>query len=913
MQARRVPWRGFPVAVACVVLGCSSSNKATSGADTGGPTTDGGGSQLRDAADATQGFVSHDAGSDCGGRTGNPCGDGAACSMGTDCQSGVCTGGLCVAPAPSCSDGKKDGQETDVDCGGPACPACASGKACLLPRDCTSEVCTGDACQAPTDTDGVKNDSETDVDCGGALQASGAPNPSSDGAPPCAPGKQCQIPSDCAQGVCNAAPVSLVDAGPDAAGRTADGSVGRDAGASGVLYCQPASPTDGVENDSETDVDCGGVFLASGSPNPASDGAPPCAEGQKCQLGTDCSQGVCNANAGQGGGPINCPGGACTCQAPSSNDGVKNDSETDVDCGGATSPGSDGAPPCAPGLHCMVDADCQSFICGTNGLCTAPSPTDGVKNDSETDVDCGGALVASGQPNPSSDGAPPCKDAKTCALDTDCLSLFCSLISKTCVDGQSCKGLAPTAPIQDIVGCFPPATCPAGSTCDTTLYDCIDNTKGDVIGTPDANGVGQNAGIDTCGVGESTDPVAGQTHESCCKSLVLPNSSMRLDKYEITAGRMRQFAASLNYDIYDWANAQVAAATTAGQTLSSHIPSQLIALLPKSADPTVPMNAVVQLGATTIDALSAEQGCFVKGAVGTTAGAAGASVYWWDSTTLDGVGSPPRPFTQDYYDIKSMNCALYQMYAAFCAWDGGHIATGAELGEAYGSGTYPWGNATIPSPYPYKNMVGQVNPYCGGTVNATYPNVSMINTLLAPGQSATTVTVNWLNSNNAGNEGCFYYYPSFINSNPTTSVPDSFSNGLDFSPQIAAPGRFYLDVSSAKSPGTTEGWQDLGANNFDAGEMNSTGTNTLCDCTGVTGPGDNQLPTCPCAFGGNPTGVLRAQNLGGYFLEGGSWEGHTSFNPAAAAYWELDDGSETLAFQYGKIGARCARPVEPTP
>jgi len=56
--------------------------------------------------------------------------------------------------------------------------------------------------------------------------------------------------------------------------------------------------------------------------------------------------------------------------------------------------------------------------------------------------------------------------------------------------------------------------------------------------------------------------------------------------------------------------------------------------------------------------------------------------------------------------------------------------------------------------------------------------------------------------------------------------------------------------------------------------------------------------------------VVGASGLGGYYLEGGSWEGHTTFNPASAAFWSLNDGSETLAFQYGKIGTRCSRPVE---
>ena len=47
----------------------------------------------------------------------------------------------CPADA-TCTDGEKDGAETDVDCGGP-CPACAVGRGCSTGSDCTSHVCTG--------------------------------------------------------------------------------------------------------------------------------------------------------------------------------------------------------------------------------------------------------------------------------------------------------------------------------------------------------------------------------------------------------------------------------------------------------------------------------------------------------------------------------------------------------------------------------------------------------------------------------------------------------------------------------------------------------------------------------------------------------------------------------------------------
>jgi hypothetical protein len=107
-------------------------------------------------------------GVDCGGGQCAACGVGQGCAGPSDCQSGICTAGVCQAP--SCTDGLKTGNETDVDCGG-ACPACDDGDDCAIAADCTSGVCTGGVCQVPTCGDGVRNGSELDVDCGGSCAA----------------------------------------------------------------------------------------------------------------------------------------------------------------------------------------------------------------------------------------------------------------------------------------------------------------------------------------------------------------------------------------------------------------------------------------------------------------------------------------------------------------------------------------------------------------------------------------------------------------------------------------------------------------------------------------------------------------------------------------------------------------------
>jgi YVTN family beta-propeller protein len=44
-------------------------------------------------------------------------------------------------PPPTCTDGVKNGKETDVDCGGPLCTQCAAGHACSMNSDCYSGMC----------------------------------------------------------------------------------------------------------------------------------------------------------------------------------------------------------------------------------------------------------------------------------------------------------------------------------------------------------------------------------------------------------------------------------------------------------------------------------------------------------------------------------------------------------------------------------------------------------------------------------------------------------------------------------------------------------------------------------------------------------------------------------------------------
>jgi hypothetical protein len=231
---------------------------------------------------------------DCGGSC-VPCAANLKCVQDVDCQSLICKMNICQPAA--CNDFVKNGLETDIDCGGPICLArCNVGQTCKTPGDCTSNVCVSNVCVIPKCSDGVKNGNETDVDCGGPSCA------------PCAGGLACLVNADCASSIC----------------------------AGGI--CKGATCTDSVQNGTETDIDCGGSCVA-------------CDINKKCKVGTDCKSAVCSGSL---------------CQAPTCSDGVQNGNESDVDCGGPC------PLKCGIGYKCNTGSDCTSGVCNNNFCAQKP-------------------------------------------------------------------------------------------------------------------------------------------------------------------------------------------------------------------------------------------------------------------------------------------------------------------------------------------------------------------------------------------------------------------------------------------------------------------------------------------------------------------------------------------------------------
>jgi hypothetical protein len=238
------------------------------------------------------------AGASCSGAVGAKLCDGAgncvACLADADCQLGeICAQNGCISAA--CSDGFKDNDESDIDCGG-SCTPCAQTKDCATDADCAAGACDWaipHRCLADQCADHHKNGAETDVDCGGPTCAK------------CGDGNYCKVDLDCVAGDCDVKRGS---------------------------FCLSARCLNGVLDGSETDLDCGGGIC---------DG---CALGQKCEVYFDCASEACD-------------GISLTCVADHCTDHTWDGDETYPDCGGSCGPCGAGSR-CLTNADCLAGLVC---------------------------------------------------------------------------------------------------------------------------------------------------------------------------------------------------------------------------------------------------------------------------------------------------------------------------------------------------------------------------------------------------------------------------------------------------------------------------------------------------------------------------------------------------------------------------
>jgi hypothetical protein len=482
------------------------------------------------------------------------------------------------------------------------------------------------------------------------------------------------------------------------------------------------SCTNAIKDGDEIGVDCGGTCttLCTGAG---------CTKADECASGK-CENSACGAKDGkpcgvgtttplcENGQPceldkdcksLTCVGATCALtpdSPPGPADGKKNNGETDIDCGGAN------APKCADGKTCEADGDCTAGYCPADTKkCIAPSYDDTVKNGTETDVDCGGTVTTA--------GFKKCAEGKDCLADTDC-SGACSY-KKKCVDAPSCK---------------------------------------------------PRLGGDTCGKSEA---IGSADHESCCKSLLVPGftdaarpgKKVYLDKYEITAGRVRAFVESVpNIKAWVTANQPPLWSASWSQFLPSSATTDTISVPRKPTSEVENPPWFRNVGSDF--QFNQQLYIYVHGHnCGNEKLAYGFPTFFYPAAVMTANGGLPRANptdganiiqAKDALDVKSMNCITSAMLAAFCHWDGGQLATDevldfvtgspASLGSAAGCGAAATGNRCAPvANINATSDSGTASPlnyyfpyYDNATVSspATHEGVSRIS---APGRAMTATAL----------------------------------------------------------------------------------------------------------------------------------------------------------------------------
>ncbi len=406
---------------------------------------------------------------DCGGVCGATCGTGDLCAGDGDCLNHVCDAMTGECAAPACDDLVQNGDETDLDCGGPMCAStCGPGESCEVDLDCKGGLCSGSFC-LPSCTDGALNNGEKAVDCGGPVCTS-----------TCEAGAPCDVPSDCAStfcvdgvccatacdGVCSACSAALKGGGVD-----------------GECDVAPQGTDPHADCDIEAGATCGdatGLCDGSGACEkwPA---MTPCGDVASCSAGTQTNADQCDGlGACADGGQVDCglyACGALTCKTTCGGDA---DCAADAYClAAACTAKKPDAESCAGDIECVsghcADGRCCDEAC--SGTCQACSVAAGVSvngvcapipGGQDPAGECGGT----GQ----CDGDGSCKKAigQACILASECLSGSCAdgfCCNTPCVGlCQACSNLKKGSGANGScgfvsIGLDPDDECPGGTAC----------------------------------------------------------------------------------------------------------------------------------------------------------------------------------------------------------------------------------------------------------------------------------------------------------------------------------------------------------------------------------------------------------------------------------------------------------------
>lgn len=425
---------------------------------------------------------------DCGSICGNEklCALNKACTANADCASKSCVGNKCVAATCtedancsaiagavcdvpngvciSCTDGVKNGSESDVDCGGSCATKCAGGKACSKGGDCENGICEAGICSsvkvdAADPKDLVINEIFDSASASPAFSLNGG-------------AKACEfieiantstkvvsldglslelLRTDDGKGKVLSVPLSgalpaknlLIVHSCDTEMSLPDDAIGLrpakdDEKHTAILTITGTATYDITITNGEASTDKITVVIGDAKSKSSFTRDPEFAATGEMKLTTANPSAVAFATPGycSNGGQF-----SKNCQVENTcNNSQKDGAESDVDCGGAM------CPKCADTKACGSNDDCASGFCDNNvcatktcakdsecgsglkcnldeGICYTPeSCSDGIKNQDETDIDCGGSCSA-------------CTFGQKCLEASDCDTNECT--------GNVCSGTKP--------------------------------------------------------------------------------------------------------------------------------------------------------------------------------------------------------------------------------------------------------------------------------------------------------------------------------------------------------------------------------------------------------------------------------------------------------------------------------------
>jgi hypothetical protein len=399
--------------------------------------------------------------------------NGASCGAGTVCLNGACTGCSMPTDCPGVDDECKTrtcaagtcGQsftatgtavtmQTAGDCAKKQCDGAGNTVSVAdnadVPADdgnqCTSELCTA----------GVPSHPALPVNTACA-QAGGSFCSATGACVACNAATQCAgTDTECHARTCtlNTCGVSNAPAGTTTAAQTAGDCKSNECDGAGAIVAVNA----GSDVPADDGNQCTSEVCTAGVPShPANPVNTACSQngGSFCSAASACVQ--CNAATQCAGTDTECHARTCTanaCGVSNAPAGTATTAQTAGDCkknqcdgAGSIVPATDNTDvPADDGVQCLGETcvagapmhpalplgtpctQAGGTACDGNGLCVAPSCSDGVKNGTETAVDCGGTCL-------------PCALTQACLVNADCASAACAgNVCVECLTASQCAG-----------------------------------------------------------------------------------------------------------------------------------------------------------------------------------------------------------------------------------------------------------------------------------------------------------------------------------------------------------------------------------------------------------------------------------------------------------------------------------------